>query len=61
MEASERRSLHGLDNIAADGAASFVTLQNIIDDLEPAGGEKTVLNDLRKRVREEEILFESRI
>ena len=40
-----------LDNIAVDGAASFVTLQNI-DDLEQAGSEKTVLNDLRKRVRE---------
>ena len=35
-EASPRKSLQGLDNIAADGAAGFQT--RIIDDLEIGGG-----------------------
>ena len=35
-EASERKSLQGLDNIAADGAAAFVILEKIVDDLEQA-------------------------
>lgn len=52
-EASERKSLQGLDNIAADGAAAFLTLEKIIDDLEQAGVEKSKLNDLRRRIRED--------
>ncbi len=51
MEASERRSLQGLDIIAADCAASFVPLENTNDDLEQTGVGKPVLNDLRKRIR----------
>ena len=32
-EASQRRSLQGLDNIATDGAAAFETLEKVIDEL----------------------------
>ena len=41
-EAYERKSLQGLDNIAADGAAAFVILEKIVYDL---GVEKLKLND----------------
>ena len=32
-EASQRRSLQGLDNIATDGAAGFESLEKIVDEL----------------------------
>ena len=51
-DASERKSLQGLNNIAADGEAAFVILEKIVDDLEQAGVEKLKLNDLRRRIRE---------
>ena len=38
-EASQRRSLRGLDNIATDGAAGFETLEKIIDELKSLGAE----------------------
>ena len=38
-EASQRRSLKGLDNIATDGAAGFETLQKIVDELKSLGAE----------------------
>ena len=51
-EASERKPLQGLDNIAADGAAAFVILEKIVDDLEQSGVEKLKLDELRKRILE---------
>ena len=50
--ASERKSLQGLENIAADGAAAFVILEKIVDDLEQSGVEKLKLDELRKRILE---------
>lgn len=37
QEATQRKSLQGLDNTAADGANGFEELMKIIDDLEEAG------------------------
>ena len=36
-ETSQRKSLQGLDNTAADGSAAFQTVERIVDDLEKAG------------------------
>jgi len=36
-EASQRKSLQGLDNTAADGSAAFQTVERIVDDLEKGG------------------------
>ena len=36
-EASQRRSLQGLDNVAADGAAGFETMERIVEQLESVG------------------------
>ena len=38
-EASQRRSLQGLDNIATDGAAGFETLEKIVDELKSLGAD----------------------
>lgn len=51
-EASQRKSLQGLDNIAADGAAGFQTAARIIDDLEKGGGNKQWCNDAKRRLRD---------
>ena len=51
-KASERKSLQGLDNIPVEGAAAFVILEKLVDDLEQAGVEKLKLNDLRRRIQE---------
>lgn len=40
-EASQRRSLQGLDNIATDGAAGFETLEKILDELKTLDSEQT--------------------
>ena len=36
-EASQRKSLQGLDNTASSGAEGFDTLNKIVDDLEQCG------------------------
>ena len=43
-EASQRKSLQGLDNTAADGSAAFHTVEMIIDSLQKARLEKTWCN-----------------
>ena len=39
-ESSQRKSLQGLDNIAANGADGFDTLHKIVDDVEQSGFER---------------------
>ena len=51
-EASQRKSLQDLDNIAADGAAGFQTVARIIDDLEKGGGNKQWCNNVKRRLRD---------
>lgn len=38
-EASQRKALHGLDNVAADGATAFASLLKITDELQNAGAD----------------------
>lgn len=49
---SQHKSLQGLDNIAADGAAGFQTVARIIDDLEKEGGNKQGCNNAKRRLRD---------
>lgn len=51
-ESSQRKSLQGLDNTAAEGAAGFQTVSRIIDDLEKGGGNKQWCNDAKRRLRD---------
>ncbi|KAL9962229.1 hypothetical protein ACROYT_G031311 [Oculina patagonica] len=52
QEASQRKSLRGLDNTAADGADGFKDLLRIVDELERVGAEKEWCTQARKRLHE---------
>jgi len=52
QEASQRKSLRGLDNTAADGADGFKDLLRIVDELERAGALKDWCEQARKRLHE---------
>ena len=62
-EASQRRSLQGLDNIATDGAAGFETLEKIVDELKSSGADskwceqsKTTLKSCKRYLKTEYIV-----
>ncbi|KAK3753674.1 hypothetical protein QZH41_003321 [Actinostola sp. cb2023] len=51
-EASQRKSLQGLDNTAADGTEGFHRLITIVDELESNfGADKIWCNDMRRRLK----------
>ena len=50
-EASQRTSLRGLDNTAADGAAGFNTLKTMVSHLERLGGDRVWAEDTLKRLK----------
>ena len=52
QEASQRKSLRGLDNTAADGADGFKDLLRIVDELEHVGAAKDWCEQARKKLRE---------
>lgn len=49
-EASERKSLAGLDNTAADGSTAFQTLQSIVEQLVQVGADKKWSQNIIKRL-----------
>lgn len=51
-DASQRKSLQGLDNTAADGAAGFQTLETLVETLEKGGMEKQWCLDVRQKLRD---------
>ena len=50
-EASQRKSLQGLDNIAASGADGFDALNKIVDDLEQSGSRPEWCETTRKELK----------
>ena len=48
-EASQRKSLRGLDNIAADRAIGFDTIERIVNDLEQANVDSIWAEEARER------------
>ena len=50
--ASQRKSLQGLDNTAADGAAGFQTLEVLIEALEKGGMKKQWCVDVRQKLKD---------
>ena len=50
-ETSQRKSLQGLDNTAADGSASFHTVEMIVDCLEKGGQTKEWCIDVKEKLR----------
>ena len=58
-EASQRKSLQGLDNIASDGAAGFESLENIIQELEKIGISKEWADTKKRFLREGKRYFKT--
>ena len=51
-EASQQKSVSGLDNIAAEGVASFEQLLCILEELNQAGADKRRVSELAKRLND---------
>ena len=51
-ESSQRKSLQGLDNIAASGADGFDMLHKIVDDLQQSGSERDWCDTMRTNLRD---------
>lgn len=51
-EASQRKSLHCLDNTAASGAEGFDTLGNVVDELEQYGTRREWCEESRDKLKE---------
>ena len=51
-EASQQKSLSGLDNIAAEGVASFEWLLSILEELNQARADKRRVTELAKRLND---------
>ena len=51
-EASQQKSLSGLDNIAADGSAGFERLDRLVDELNQIGLKNDVARELRRSLRD---------
>lgn len=52
QEASQRKSLRGLDNTAAEGGDAFDTLHKIVDELEEIGAKKGWSKETQKNLRQ---------
>ena len=51
-EASQRKSLQGLDNTAADGSAGFQMVEMIVDNLEKEGLERQWCTEVKRKLRD---------
>ena len=51
-EASQRKSLQGLDNTATDGSAAFKTVERIFDDLEKGGLARQWCTEVKERLKD---------
>ena len=58
-EASQQKSLSGLDNTAADGSAAFDRLCRIVDELDQIGLEKSAADKLRTSLRDGKKYFKT--
>ena len=50
-QASQRKSLQGLDNTAADGSAGFHKIEMIVDDLEKGGMIRQCCDEVKERLK----------
>ena len=59
QEASQRKSLKGLDNTAADSAEGFEALYEIVDQLEEVGADKEWSSKTRKRLKDSNLYLKT--
>ena len=57
-EASQQKSLSGLDNTAVEGSSGFQRLSEIVDELDQIGLDKNVANELRESLSNREDIFQ---
>ena len=58
-EASQQRSLCGLDNTAAEGSAGFERISKIVDDLQQMGQEKSWAQQMKKSIQDGKRYFKT--
>ena len=58
-EASQQRSLCGLDNTAAEGSAGFERISKIVDDLQQMGQEKSWAQEMKKSIQDGKRYFKT--
>ena len=58
-EASQQRSLCGLDNTAAEGSAGFERIFKIADDLQQMGQEKSWAQEMKKSIQDGKRYFKT--
>ena len=51
-EASQRKALKGLDNVAAEGTAAFETLEKVVEELQKAGASPEWIVNIRERLNQ---------
>lgn len=59
QEASQRKSLKGLDNTAADGADGFEALHKILEELEAVGADKEWCSQTRRKLRDSKLYLKT--
>ena len=51
-EASQRKALKGLDNVAADGTAAFETLERVVEELQKAGASPEWGDNIKEKLNQ---------
>ena len=51
-EASQRKALKGLDNVAAEGTAAFETLDKVVEELQKAGASPEWIVNIKERLNQ---------
>ena len=51
-EASQRKALKGLDNVAADGTVAFETLERVVEELEKAGASREWGDNIKEKLNQ---------
>ena len=49
-EASQRKALKGLNNVAAEGTAAFETLDKVVEELQKAGASPEWIVNIKERL-----------
>ena len=52
-EASQRKALKGLDNVAAEGTTTFKTLDKVVEELQKAGASPVWIVNIKERLNQE--------
>ena len=60
-EASQRKALKGLDNVAAEETAAFEILDKVVEELQKAGASPEWIINIKERLNQGKKIFENRL